>query len=801
MTFRAPLYQPYAYTAGDPPPLPMRSLGDPGVPISIVRAALTSQYPHGVTLAGQTTSGADVKIEVNFVAPGIARVLLETAQPDPRRVRLARAMPNSTFTASVLIINNQVFLKSDTLQVRIDPEPFHITFLMPDGELLLEQNTTLRDLTGRFMTLPFGYTDIDGKRVAFHDSFTVEPDEHFYGGGEKFTTFDKRGQRLEMWNYDACGVLNERSYKNVPFLMSTRGYGIFVDSITHINLDVAASSSAILSLIVPDSALDYYLIAGPDPKTIIGHYADLVSHPTLLPKWAFGLWVSSGWLPDGDDQEKALERARRMRQYDIPCDVMHLDSYWQRFGCWSDLIWDQEAFPDPESMIRKMKDQGYKICIWIDPRIGVKSERFEEGSAKGYFLKTAQGETQIVDSWDGFHPPVGNLDFTNPDAVAWFKDLLRSLLRMGVDAIKPDNGEKIPNDAVAYNGMTGLLLHNYYALLYNDAVAEAIVEETGRKPMLWGRASYAGGQRHSAQWGGDPGSTFQEMIASLRGGLSIGLCGHAFWSHDVGGFGGKPTTDLYLRWAQFGLFSPLTRLHGMSTRLPWDYGEEALRIFRDYVRLRYSLLPYLYTYAVISAETSLPMLRAMWLEFPGDPSTYALDLQYMFGAEILVAPIYNSTGQRFVYFPAGRWVDFWTHEVIQGPKNRSVTAPLEVLPLYIRANALIPTIEPPQFIQDTPFEFVVFNAYLLDQGSFTLRDMDGRTDLSARLVGSQLDLSVEGVKKQLGLRVFSLPDISPVESVSVNGIALPRRERLELKRETTPGWYRNPNGEVQIMIH
>jgi alpha-D-xyloside xylohydrolase len=206
-------------------------------------------------------------------------------------------------------------------------------------------------------------------------------------------------------------------------------------------------------------------------------------------------------------------------------------------------------------------------------------------------------------------------------------------------------------------------------------------------------------------------------------------------------------------------------------------------------------------YAVISAETSLPMMRAMWLEFPGDPSTYALDLQYMFGAEILVAPIYNSTGQRLVYFPAGRWVDYWTHEVIEGPQTRQVEASFDTLPLYIRANALIPTIEPPQFIPDTPLEFVVFDAYLLDQGSFTLRDMDGRTDLSARLAGSQLCLSVEGVKKQLGLRVFSLPDISPVESVIVNGIALPRRGQLELNRKTTPGWCRNPDGEVQIMIN
>lgn len=443
---------------------------------------------------------------------------------------------------------------------------------------------------------------------------------------------------------------------------------------------------------------------------------------------------------------------------------------------------------------------GFKVCLWMNPYIGVESERFSEAKEKGYLLKTPEGEAYVAELWRRFHPPVGLVDFTNPEAVEWSSDLLRPLLRQGVDVFKTDFGEGVPADAVAHNGMTGEKLHNLYPLLYNDAVAEVTAEEIGRAGMVWGRSTYAGGQRHAAQWSGDPNCTYEALASTLRSALSIGMCGHAFWSHDIGGFHRQPTPELYMSWAQFGLFSPLSRAHGMTTRLPWEYGEEALRIFRDYTRLRYRLMPYIYTYASIAAETSLPLMRPMVLEFPDDPCTHTMDLQYMFGSELLVAPIYNGAGERPVYFPAGRWVDFWTREVVEGPRTVRVEAPLDTRPLYVRADALMPTIEPPDHLTEDPFEMVTFDAYLLEEGTFELRDTDGVTRITASFEGARLEITLEGAKQKTGLRLIPLSSAPWVEAVSVNGSELEEVESLELSRDSGAAWTRDSDGTVRAVV-
>ncbi len=784
----------------DPPELPVRQADDSKGPEYVAKASIVSEDARGLTLTGITQTDKTLNIQVRIVAPGVVRVLLEDDSTDPNRVRLTRDLSDQAVSVSLEKSESRAILKSDLITVQISLNPFRLTFYRSDGRVVLNQNYTDCDATDRLITLPFGFSEAAGCRTAFHDSFTVEPDEHFYGFGEKFTDFDKRGQRLKMWHYDAFGVHSERAYKNVPFFASTRGYGIFVDSISPIEFDMASSNHSIFSLIVPDSALDYYVIIGPELKAAISRYARLVGFPILPPKWAFGLWMSSGF--ESDAAEDVLSRVRKLREHDVPCDVLHLDCYWQRHGRWSDMQWDEVVFPDPESMLKQIKGEGFKVCLWMNPYIGVESPLFDKAKERGYFLKTAQGDVWVGDLWGGtgFHPPVGIIDVTNPEAAEWFRNLLYPLLRMGVDVFKTDFGESIPCEIVAHNGMTGAQLHNLYPLLYNDLVAEVTAKETGSAGLVWGRCTYAGGQRHAAQWAGDPRCTYQGMASTLRGGLSMGACGHAFWSHDIGGFNRQPTPELYVRWAQFGLFSPLSRAHGMTTRLPWDYGEEALRIFRDYVRLRYRLLPYIYTYATLSHETGQPMMRAMVLEFPDDPNTYTMDLQYMLGTELMVAPIYNSEGRRPVYFPAGRWVDYWTHEVISGSQTRIVEAPLDVLPLYVRANALIPTIEPPGYLTDEPFEMVTFDAYLLESGSFDLRDTDGATKINATLDGTQLRVQVEGAKQVLGLRLLLLPGSTAVETVWVNGVVLDKISTPYIAPTAETGWARDQNGIVYVMI-
>jgi alpha-D-xyloside xylohydrolase len=797
MTYRPPLL-PYVDFPAASPDLPVRQAGDTVGPEYVMQATVAATKEQDLSLIGTTNRGQSINITLSIAAPGIVRVLLHVENADCNRVALARDLSDQAVSVLLLETDNCVTLLSDLVRVEVRLNPFQLIYLGLERQVTLSQNYTDADSSDNLLVLPFGFSSVEGRRVAFHDTFTAEPDEHFYGFGEKFTDFDKRGQRLEMWNYDATGAHSERTYKNVPFFLSSRGYGIFVDSITHINFDMAYSNLSTFSLIVPDRVLDYYVIMGPEPKSIISRYGSLVGLPILPPKWAFGLWISSGF--QADSGAEVVERAHELRTHDLPCDVLHLDCFWQRHGRWSEMLWDREAFPDPEGLLRQLKEMGFKICLWMNSYLGVESERFLEAKQKGYLLKTPQGEVYVGQLWSGYHPPVGILDFTNPEASAWFKELLRPLFRQGVDVLKTDFGEAIPADVVAFNGMTGEQLHNLYSLLYNDLVAEVTAEETGRAGLVWGRSTYAGGQRHAAQWSGDPNCTYQAMASTLRGGLSLGMCGHPFWSHDLGGFHREPTPNLYIRWSQFGLLSPLSRAHGQSTRLPWDFGEDALRIFRDYLRLRYRLLPYIYSYAVLAVETGLPIMRPMILEFPDDPNTYTLDLQYMFGSDLLIAPIYNSMGKRSVYFPAGRWVDFWTLEVIEGPQARWIEAPLEVLPLYVRANTLLPTIVPPVSLTDAPFEMVTFDGYLFDHGSCELRDTDGRTQIQARFNSSQLDIQIDGIKKRLGLRLLPLPGAPTVNEVQVNGKIFDRVDNLEIDPNANPDWTRDQDGTVRVMV-
>lgn len=792
MAFKTPLI-PYVKFPAQVPELPIRRHDDSGGPTFVTRAVVTQEHANGITLSGTTQTGAAVTIQLRIVARGVVRVVLEDAQSNPKRVTLAHPRSEPTEQVTLEKRDGHRRLVSPEITVDVDLEPFGITYRAADGRMLLAQNYTDRDVVDRMSALPFGYTEIDGTRVAFHDSFTVEPDEHFYGFGEKFTDFDKRGQQLTMWNHDPLGVHTEHTYKNVPFFISTRGYGLLVDSIHAIRFDMAATNHTISKIVVPDSALEYYVITAPDPKQIITRYAELTSLPILPPKWAFGLWMSSGFKED--KAEDVLARARELRAHDIPCDVLHLDCYWQRFGRWSEMIWDESMFPDPEGLLHQLDKNGFRICLWMNPYLGIESERFTEAVEKGYLLKTSEGKPWIGDMWSEGHPPVGIIDFTNPDAVAWFKDMLRPHLKIGADVFKTDFGEGVPPGVIAHNGMRGTELHNLYALLYNDAVAEVTAEVTGRSGMVWGRSTYTGGQRHAAQWGGDPDCTFPAMASTLRGGLSIGVCGHAFWSHDIGGFHTRPTPELFIRWAQFGLFSPLSRAHGMSTRLPWDYGEEAERIFRKYVDLRYRLMPYIYTCAEESSRTSLPIIRPLVLEFPDDPHTFTMDLQYLFGPDLMVAPIYNSEGRRPVYFPAGTWIDYWSHEVIEGPQTRTVNAPLDVLPLYVRANALIPTTAPQQHLTNAPFDKVTFEGYLLSTGACEMFDTDGVTQITAAYEDAHLNVTWVSPKPQIALRLLPLPGSPTITTVTANGVTLP-----ETGPEAATGWTRTNDGSLLVRL-
>jgi len=740
MPYRPPLV-PHETFVADPPDLPVRAPGEHGLR-ALTRAEVLSTESAGVTCKGSAADGESLVVSISAAGEGVIRVRL-SAEPDARS-RSARALPlvnPGPYPARVTVDGDTVHVDAGPVVAELRLDPWHLRFLDADGRVLVSQSRGERDISGRLRTLPFGRSLVDGAVVAYHESFTAPADERFVGLGEKFTRLDKRGQRALMWNFDAFGSESDRSHKNVPLYLSDRGYGLLVDSGMPMEFDICQSTHSCVQILVPDDLIDYYVIAGPTPGEILDRYDGLTSRPVLPPKWAFGTWMSSGFSVD--TQEKVLDRARRIRDGGIPCDVLHLDCYWQTDGAWSDLAWDPTNFPDPTGMLATLAEQGFKVSLWINPYIMTGSPAFAETAAAGYFLRRADGSTYVADVWHGSYPACGIVDFTNPGATTWFAGLLRGLLKQGVAVFKTDFAEGVPADAVAHNGMTGTELHNVYSLMFNDVVAEVTREVAGHG-MVWARSSYLGGQRHSAQWSGDVNATYTGMASTLRGGLSHGLSGVPFWSHDAGGFHGTPTPDLYVRWAQFGALSPLVRFHGTTSRLPWDFPDAAARDAIEAVRLRYRLMPYLYSAAVTAARTGAPMMRALLVDAPGDPAAWGAELEYRIGPDLLVAPMISPDGRRQVYLPAGEWVDYWTGEVHTGGRYLGVHVPLDRVPLFVRRGALIPTTEVTDVVGERPFTDVTVVSWGGTSDRTVIRDVNGDTTVTAVRDGDTLHVTVDG---------------------------------------------------------
>ncbi|SCG54549.1 TIM-barrel domain-containing protein [Micromonospora halophytica] len=741
MPYRPPLV-PYETFVADPPDLPVRAPGEHGTAV-VTRAEVGGTDPHGVTLTAVTSAGDTLVARVEAAGDGVIRVRL--ADDLAARSRSARALPlvhPAAHPAEVTVTGGLVSVDAGAVVAEIRLDPWRLRFRTADGRLLVEQDPGTQDISGRRRTLPFGRSSADGAPVAWHESFVAPGDERFVGFGEKFTPLDKRGQRALMWNFDAFGGESDRSHKNVPLYLSDRGYGVLVDSGLPVQFDVCQSTHSSVQILVPDDLLDYYVLAGPTPAEVLDRFDALTSRPYLPPKWAFGAWISSGFFPDS--QQRVLERARLIRERGIPCDVLHLDCYWQVAGRWSELRWNDEAFPDPTGMLKTLADQGFRVCLWMNPYLMTGSPLYAEAAEAGYFLRRADGSTYVADVWHGSYPACAIVDLTNPAAVRWFSGLLRPLLEQGAAVFKTDFAEGVPADAVAHNGMTGVELHNVYALMFNDVVADVTEEVTGHR-TVWARSSYLGGQRHSAQWSGDVNATWPALASTLRGGLSHGLSGVPFWSHDTGGFHGTPEPELYVRWTQFGALSPLVRLHGTTSRLPWDFPAETERDAVAALRLRYRLLPYLYSAAVHAARTGAPMMRALLVDTPDDPTAWTSDLQYRLGADLLVAPVTDPSGQRRLYLPTGDdWVDAATGERHPGGRHLRVTVPLRRLPLYVRHGALIPVVAPADRTWDGPFHDVTLLSWGGVDARTVIHDVDGDTVVEAVRDGDTLHVRTDG---------------------------------------------------------
>ncbi len=552
------------------------------------------------------------------------------------------------------------------------------------GTYKLDFSRDGRRLTGS-RTKGTGYAVQRPTKTPFvFESLDLAVGENVYGLGERFSAFVKNGQHVEIWNRDG-GTGTDQAYKNIPFFVTNKGWGLFVNHPGRVDFEIGSERVSAAQFSVGGEELEYFVIDGPTPKQVLERYTGLTGRPPLPPAWSFGLWLTTSFTTSYDEAT-VNGFVDGMHDRNIPLHVFHFDCFWMRGTHWCDFDWDPATFPDPQGQLARLRERGLKVCLWINPYISQLSSLFAEAKANNYLLRRADGS---VWQWDLWQPGQGIVDFTNPAACAWYTGHLKRLLDMGVDCFKTDFGERIPTDVVWYNGGDPDRMHNYYAYLYNKVVFDLLKAERGDDAVVFARSATVGSQLFPVHWGGDCDSDYASMAESLRGGLSLGLSGFGFWSHDIGGFEGTAKPDVYKRWCAFGLLSSHSRLHGSdSYRVPWAFDDEAVDVLRHFVQLKCRLMPYLHNAAVEATEIGAPLLRAMLLEFPQDPGTHTLDRQYMLGGSLLVAPVFSAEGECDVYLPAGRWTNYFTGEEVEGGW-RHERHDFFGLPLYVRENTLL----------------------------------------------------------------------------------------------------------------
>jgi alpha-D-xyloside xylohydrolase len=532
-----------------------------------------------------------------------------------------------------------------------------------------------------------GVIDTDDGHHYVHEQLDLAVGESVYGLGERFGPLAKNGQSVDIWNEDG-GTSSEQAYKNIPFHLTDRGYGVFVDHPGLVSYEIGSEVVSRTQFSVAGQSMSYLIVYGPTPKEILSRYTALTGRPALPPAWSFGLWLTTSFTTSYDE-ETVTSFVDGMAERDLPLSVFHFDTFWMREFSWCDFEWDTRIFPDPVGMLKRLHDRGLHVCVWINPYIAQRSALFAEGVAGGYLVRKPDGD---VWQWDRWQAGMALVDFTNPDARAWYTAKLKALLEMGVDCFKSDFGERIPTGVVWHDGADPERMHNYYAHLYNETVFDVLKEHRGgNEAVLFARSATAGGQQFPVHWGGDCASTFESMAESLRGGLSLAASGFGFWSHDIGGFEGKPDPAVFKRWIPFGLLSSHSRLHGNQTyRVPWVFDEEAVDVLRAFTRLKHRLMPYLYAAAVTAHRTGIPVMRPMAVEFPDDPASAHLQHQYMLGDDLLVAPVFSAGGEVTYYVPAGRWTRWSTGETVEGPRWVRETHGFDSVPLLVRPGAVIP---------------------------------------------------------------------------------------------------------------
>lgn len=653
----------------------------------------------------QYDNDPNLLLKVDFVSPRCVRIRMATSpieapRKDSESLMLAGAVPSSN-EWKVVSDDRTIAYRTAYGSIEIQKYPWRIVLKDKNGKVMTQTRHIIDNDSSQVKLLPFSFIKrgSDNSR-SVNPVWTIAPGERIYGGGESFGALNKVGQKMQLMVTDPQGPETDGQYKPVPFFFSNRGYGIFMHTSAPVTADFGASYIGASRLFMADEQLDLFVFFG-EPKDILNEYTNITGKSPMLPLWTFGTWMSRITY---FSQEEGLEIARQLRQNKIPSDVIHFDTGWFGVDWQCDYEFAKDRFKDPVGMLKQLKQQGFHTCLWQLPYFTPKNRFFHEIVENNLHVRNADGGMPYEDAV---------LDFSNPQTVAWYQSKITGLLKQGVSTIKCDFGEAAPYNGFYHSGKGGLYEHNLYPLRYNKALWEAIERQYPHEGVIWARSAWAGSQRYALHWGGDAATTNTGMLGDLRGGLSFGLSGFSFWSHDMGGFVTASPEDIYRRWLPFGFLSSHTRAHGAPPTEPWLISESFTKSFREAAEMKYKLMPYVYAQAKDCSERGLPMVRALLVEFPDDPGAWLVEDAYMFGSQILVAPLLESGNERTVYLPRGKWIDYQSGKVYEGGYQTIKAGKIPAI-ILVRDGSLIPHAPLAQRTDEIQWDKVELKSYKVD---------------------------------------------------------------------------------------
>ena len=647
----------------------------------------------------------NLKFKIDFVTPRTVRIRMLTTPVEPKpaaSIMLAKE-PGRDGSWKVIETNDKIIYSSDYGTIQINKNPWRIVLKDKAGRIL-SQTAALSDADStqvKYTPFCFVKRGSDNAR-RINPVFTLTADEMIFGCGESATGLNKAGQKVNLFVTDPQGPETDQMYKPIPFFMSNRGYGMFMHTSAPVTCDFGATYIGLNKMFMGDENLDLFVFFG-EPKDILDEYTDLVGKPGMPPLWSFGTWMSRITY---FSEKEGYDVAANIRKNKYPCDVIHFDTGWFDVDWQCDYKFSENRFQNPQQMLKDLRSQGFHVCLWQLPYFTPKNRYFSELIEKDMYVKNGNGELPYEDVV---------LDFSNPETVKWYQDKLAGLLNIGVSAIKVDFGEAAPLNGIYASGKSGWYEHNLYPVRYDMAVSE-ITKKLHNENIMWARAAWAGSQRYPLHWGGDAATTNTGLLGTLRAGLSFGLSGFSFWSHDMGGFVKSTPEDLYCRWIPFGFLTSHTRAHGAPPTEPLLYDSKRVQdVFRKSAEMKYRLMPYVYAQAKECTEKGLPMLRALFVEFPDDPGAWKVDDEYLFGSQILVAPLleFGMTG-RTVYLPEGKWIDYQTEKVYEGGWHRIEAGSLPII-MLVRDGSVLPHLKLAQSTAEMDWSKMSLKVYSADK--------------------------------------------------------------------------------------